>query len=131
MNPQVTVSENAVAKIVAHAAVTTLGVVRLAPSLGMRVKGVATRAARQLAAKAVIDSSPTDSGPSDAGLADPDAIAIDNDGTQPMITVRIVAATTPPVLATIEAVASSVGAALAELPYPAVLTILVVDTEPG
>lgn len=122
MTSSYTVGADAVAKIVAHAAVNTPGVTRLAPSIGGRIKGTAVRAGKRVVQAAVTDADPA---------ADPDAVAIDpaDDGGITTVTVRIVAATEPPVLQTVAAVHRAVTQALDDLPYPAELVIQVIDVD--
>lgn len=120
MSSSFTVATDAVAKIVAHAAATTPGVTRLAPSLAGRIKGTAVRATKLLVQSAPVDADP---------VADPDAIVIDSgdDGSVTTITVRIVASADPPVLQTVNAVHYAVSQALTEFEYEAEIVVLVVD----
>ncbi len=124
MSPHLSLSDTALAKIVAQAAVTTPGVTRLAPRLGSRLKRAALRAARQITTQ-----TPT----ADAAAADPDAIDIDDpgDGAPLTITIRIIASADPPVRVAVEAVHQAVTDALATITQQTVLTIRVIDVDPG
>lgn len=118
-----TVGDDAIAKIVAHAAVSTPGVAKLAPSIGGRIRGTAVRATKR-----VLQSAPTDADP----VADPDAVVVDeaaDDGGLTTITVRIVASTEPPVLQTVDAIHRAVAQALAEVPYQAEIVVQVIDVD--
>ncbi|MET3807800.1 putative alkaline shock family protein YloU [Nakamurella sp. UYEF19] len=122
----VVVSDLALAKISAQAAVAIPGVVRLAPTLTKVVHSALSRVARSLTNAPSVDHGP----------ADPGAVEIEQRTDGPTaVTVRIIAGGDPSVLATVDAVSESVHSALMTLPDLSAtafeVIVVVVDTEPG
>lgn len=118
---RVDVSDTALAKLIARAAVDTVGVARLAPTLTHQLKGAALRAARQLTDAPVEQPRP----------ADPGAVDLDrSEGDVLLATVRIVAQGGPPVVDTVTAVHEAVAAALTGAGRgDTVVSVVVIDTE--
>lgn len=118
---RVDVSDTALAKLIARAAVDTAGVARLAPTLTHQLRGAALRAARQLTDAPVEEPRP----------ADPGAVDIDRDRDgAARATVRIVAAGGPPVVDTVDRVHAAVSAVLAEAGHAdTVVIVAVIDTD--
>jgi hypothetical protein len=120
------VGDKALASLVAYAAITTPGVVRLAPYLAPAVRRAVTETATRLTRRAAGGS------PRHAG-ADPAAVEIGHDTGSDLIavTVRIAATTDRPVLATVADLHTRIGAELTRAAdTAAVVRVLVVDTVP-
>jgi len=103
--PELQVSDTALAKIAAHAAVTTAGVARLQPALTRVLHRAATSAARGHLPGPPVPASP----------ADPAAVTIDHPPGPVVVMVRIIATGQPPVLATVTTLQHRITAAVHEL----------------